>query len=1152
MKLFLPLAQLFLWFVALFPLASSAQQKEQKNSLLWRISGNGLSKPSWLYGTIHLVDKRVFNFGDSLYAALEACEGYAMEVVPDSIITNYFKENQEKQALLMGAVSTKEFNRMKKKLQERFDKVPEKVTVKEFRDYFIRMVNQPGKDAMATIMDVWFYEAVHRQGKWVGGIEDVGDQAGMLDNVPFSYYVDDFVNDHRESKLTIEKMIRIYLAEDLEGIEKIEDNLGFSLKDKIMLRRNRKMAFRMDSLAHIRSTFFAVGAGHLPGDSGVISYLRRQGFTVEPVLSSKRVAASTHRFPVKEMPWVTVPAASGNFTVQLPGNPQEMGLGSQDVDMKMYVDIGSGLVYMAMSVEGNINLNPDSLVARMVRNMDKDARIAESHPVVHDSVKGKEIITKGGKTAYRIHCYVRTPIVYITLAGSSVDTLIRSADADRFFKSLVMHKKVVGPAAPWSTFTSARHAFSVKFPGKPTMKKDPDDENSVTTMVYGSADMKTGAYFQCMVQDMKKGYSLTGDTGSLGNYRELIANNKDCRLLGYRLDTVQQYPAAWTTFMMKEDGGTFYNKVLNLHRGNRIYYLFATTSDSVQSRKEIENFFTSFSLLPPKESEWRAANAPDNSFTAWSATPVTRYIDSTDPDSKLISYEVYDSTAPCTYFVGKSSYPPHYWADNDTALLRRTVNNYISYNDSLLSYIPVTNGDYRGVEIVVGLPDNHNVKKMRLLIVGDTLFTIYGINAPEILALDNSRRLFSEFKVHHTTPSTIFTSKAAALLKALHSTDSAAFADAKETLKLVSFAKTDLSLLHKAMLERYSDSVEYNYNTVNNLLFTEVASLKDESTLALVKQVWDQLPAEKEDLRYGMLRMLANHATAPAVSLVKDLLLQHPPREGQPFQLFSSLEDSLELVAPIFPELLPLLKDSLAASSLISLAEDLLDSNLVDIRVLLNYKEDLYRQAGIGLKNLKLPDEINWYNNNVLIRLLAKLKEPAAYQWVRKFLLQSNLYLKHTAAIALLKGGQPVEAAELLKLAADKEQRIDLYNDLKEMQKMAFFPKQYLTQQAIAESELYAQASDENDVKKMTFIGERVAMYKGVRKKFYLYRVDMSYEDEKVIHLGIAGPYELKSAGIVTEARATGIHWEKEYDPATIDADLKACLEQWEKYDEGQ
>lgn len=1145
-----PFTPFLLLAIAMLPLTLCAQQPIE-NNLLWRISGNGLTKPSWLYGTIHLTDKRVFNFGDSLYAALEACEGYAMEVDPDSMVSSMFKEELENKGLLKKAVSAKDFGRMKKKLQERFGKAPENITVNEFRNYYYRIARAAGKEHMQAFMDAWFYDAVKRQGKWVGGIEDVDDQKGLIEEVePITKYVEDFINDHKESKALLEKMISIYLAEDLGGVEDITVGAGETFVDKVMLRRNRKMARRIDSLAHIRSTFFAVGSGHLPGDSGVVSYLRRQGFTVQPVKSSKRIAAGIWQFAVKNLPWVTVTSQNKAFTVQLPGQPQDPGNLTANMDMKVYADIGGNLVYLAMCIEGTEDLNIDSMIVQMVRNMNQQARVTENRRIEKDSVKGTEMLAKGPDAIYRVRCFVQPPMVYVTLVSSSVDTLVRSANAERFFSSLVMHKKELSNYVPWSVYTSEQHAFAARFPGKPIIKVNEEQIPHAITTVYSSFDLRNNIYLQCMVQDMKKGFYLTGDTSTFNYYRDFIDSNEDFRLLSSRLDTVLRYPAMWLKFSSGQGTATYYNKVLNLHRGNRIYYLIVTFEDSIKNKQAIDNFFSSFQFLPHKESQWKQQTAPDGSFSTWSASPVSVYADTSESNDKRIIFELYDSIAPCTWYVTKTPYSTNYWTDNDTSLLRRTANSIMDYNDSLLNFTWVTNSGYKGAEATFDLADNHNVRKTRLLIVGDTLFEIYGFGPPEIMSLDNTRRLFDEFSVNHNTATTIFTSKAEALLKDLRSKDSTDFAEAKRLLSLVHFTKTDLPLLHKAMIELYPDD-SLGYANASNLLFKIIANLNDETTLEAVKRAWTQLPPDRESLRYGMLNMLAVHATAPSLQLAKSLLLQHTPQAGNAWAFFGSLGDTLQLTATILPELLPLLSDTLAGPCMISLVEELLDSNLVDNKVVLNHKERLYNMAGIALKNTNEDEEVSWfYSYHTLIRLLTKLKEPAASQWARKFLLQSNLDVKYTAAIALLKAGQPVEAAELLKLAADKGQRIYLYNDLKKMNRLALFPKQHLTQQALAESELYTYASDDNEVKKMTFIGERTAVYKGVRKKFYLYKVDMSYEDEKIIHLGIAGPYPLKPAGLLTEVGAIGIYWEKDYNAATIDADLKAYLKEIEQYDE--
>ena len=303
-------------------------------------------------------------------------------------------------------------------------------------------------------------------------------------------------------------------------------------------------------------------------------------------------------------------------------------------------------------------------------------------------------------------------------------------------------------------------------------------------------------------------------------------------------------------------------------------------------------------------------------------------------------------------------------------------------------------------------------------------------------------------------------------------------------------------------------------------------------------------------MRYRLLWVIALQKTPAAFATATGLLQQHQPRKGEAYSLFQVFRDSLELTKTIYKNLLPLLKDSVAAWELISLTENMLDSGLITIDDLVPYKQDLYTLADVALKKLKGGIK-TWYNYHALIRILPLLKDPTANLWLRKFLLQSNIYIKKTAARALLQHGQPVETAEWIKLAADKEMRTSVYEDLVELNKTQLFPKQYYTEQAFAESGLYNIVSEDNDIKKWTFIGERIVTWQGQRRKFYLYRIETTDEEEvRITRLGIAGPYSLKPGKPTAEADLMGVYWDKPYDVTKTDALLKAWLKQQEQYEE--
>ncbi|HEX2607399.1 MAG TPA: TraB/GumN family protein, partial [Flavisolibacter sp.] len=51
----------------------------------------------------------------------------------------------------------------------------------------------------------------------------------------------------------------------------------------LLYNRNANWAKKLDGLLEQNSLVVAVGAGHLPGEKGVISLLRKAGYKVEPV-----------------------------------------------------------------------------------------------------------------------------------------------------------------------------------------------------------------------------------------------------------------------------------------------------------------------------------------------------------------------------------------------------------------------------------------------------------------------------------------------------------------------------------------------------------------------------------------------------------------------------------------------------------------------------------------------------------------------------------------------------------------------------------------------------------------------------------------------------------------------------------------------------
>src|SRR5512135_1843975 len=72
--------------ILLLVLCAGATPAQQRTSLLWKISGNGLKRPSYIYGTIHSYDKRAFVFREMVASYMKRCDAFGMEIKLDDFV----------------------------------------------------------------------------------------------------------------------------------------------------------------------------------------------------------------------------------------------------------------------------------------------------------------------------------------------------------------------------------------------------------------------------------------------------------------------------------------------------------------------------------------------------------------------------------------------------------------------------------------------------------------------------------------------------------------------------------------------------------------------------------------------------------------------------------------------------------------------------------------------------------------------------------------------------------------------------------------------------------------------------------------------------------------------------------------------------------
>lgn len=1138
-----------------------AYSQSWPSSLLWRISGNGLDKPSYLYGTMHLKDRRLFYFGDSLYQSLENSAGFAMEIDPNEMMDSvYSRLSADNSPLIKSMLSDDEYSKIAKKLEKKLGLPAEKITRKKLVEARRNLYyNTRNADDMKTMVDLYLYDIAQRQGKWVGGIEDVSDQLTLSDemgnNINVSKYLEDFDEDKRKAYL--EKMITLYVDQDVNKINEMVSPAADRYLE--LVKRNIKMARRMDSLAHIRNCFFAVGAAHLSGDSGVISLLRARGFNVEPVFSSKKIAPEKYVVKESELKWQRFAGIDSAYTIEMPGKPSELNMFGNELRFKVYTDMANNKAYMA-----GFLFIPDgdsaSVMERMMNKFSgKEFKKLDEKKVMHLGMNGLEMVSLKDEMYYRFQLFVDYNKFYMLMHAAGKREQLNTADANHFFQSFSPNVSIQPKLKNWSDYSDSLKAFSISVPGRPITKRSSNNGNDNVT--YSVIDLAHSAYYLVVVSQTQKGYIIADDSLVFNPQKEYY-KEKGFAVTDTRKFELGGFPAMSFTASGSSEGQDIVCKLLVVSRGNRSYTVAAITQKGMEDFPDISRFMRSFSLLPYHQSAWSSTAAGNNTFSTWApsaielpmvvdstAAPVNENIPDVSDETEDKVYTAFEAGSATTYHIVVKLLSKYYRAVSDSSFFENQFSGYYmdtaSYQakyfrgnfDSLVYKKPIANGYAHGYELLVKNNSKSYYKRVRILYHGDSSYHLYAMAPYAALFENNSNRFFEDFRFSgEEVPTAIFTNKTALILSDLQKNDSATKAAAVIGLINAVFDNTELPLLQQAFMNA-GDNDSAGYYSVPRQIAVKMEKLDTTANLDFVKSNYTKLPATSGK-RMMMLEMLADQRKLAAVKQLKEILVKDPPLSGFAYSIVYDLKDSLLLAAQLFPEVAGLFKDTIFGPGFISVATELADSGLIGKSVFTDNKAAVLRTASRQLAQLKKSDDEYFSYGNDVISALTVIGDPEAVTLLYGLLSVKDAFTKEKAAIALIKLNKPVAAAELRKIAADMNYRTDFYTSLKKLGKESLYPKEFLSQQKFAEAYLYLYASSEDDMDasdiKFKLLGEKEHTANGVTSRYYIYKLLVNYDDEKYEYPAVCGPFDINrsNVGIPQDAEKTTIFYEDELKKA--------------------
>lgn len=283
-------------FLTLFTCFAVNAQQQKEQTLLWRVSGNGLQAPSYVFGTIHMICADGIRLSDSLGKAIRSADAVYLELDMDNMfemLGAMRKMRMKGDTTLADLLSSEDYTTVKTFFKTQGGPIPFSM-LETFKPLLSAstLMESAASCSNSVAMEQLIMKEAKQHRKEVRGLETMAYQLSIFDSIPYKLQAEQlaaYVKTHASKEDTRRELARMeeaYRSQDLRKMEALtlEDDMGIArFTDLLLYNRNRNWVAKMQQLMPNKSFVFAVGAGHLPGELGVLTLLRKKGYAVEPV-----------------------------------------------------------------------------------------------------------------------------------------------------------------------------------------------------------------------------------------------------------------------------------------------------------------------------------------------------------------------------------------------------------------------------------------------------------------------------------------------------------------------------------------------------------------------------------------------------------------------------------------------------------------------------------------------------------------------------------------------------------------------------------------------------------------------------------------------------------------------------------------------------
>ncbi|MEP6848076.1 MAG: TraB/GumN family protein [Acidobacteriota bacterium] len=263
----------------------------ETNGILYKITGHGLTKPSYLFGTVHVICKQDMFSEDKLGGYLDRTDRLVMEIDLDDMgeIADMAKGLSLPDGKTLKTILT----------PEQYAKVDEMVTkalgfsadrVQTFSPVALQVMILSSPKMLGctspSAYEILLTKLAGTKKKPIEGLETAAFQRGVVDKLPVEAQAKtlyEMALDPMKSVNEFKQLIAVYKLQDSE---KLYDTIGAQLgtntdmESQLVGARNKAWVPKIEAMIREKPTFIAVGGGHLGGKNGLVASLRSLGYKV--------------------------------------------------------------------------------------------------------------------------------------------------------------------------------------------------------------------------------------------------------------------------------------------------------------------------------------------------------------------------------------------------------------------------------------------------------------------------------------------------------------------------------------------------------------------------------------------------------------------------------------------------------------------------------------------------------------------------------------------------------------------------------------------------------------------------------------------------------------------------------------------------------